>query len=195
MLDRAVAKVSPADRGRKIPEILLQRQLDAEKTDSLRRFSDLPSNEVRYVLATLEARAGHFDAAAQLFQEALTFDLGLYMAHVQLANMQERRNRLADAIVERQRALETQPEDAGLLYDLGVTLASARRLDDARDALSRAMAANPRNARIPYALGQIQLLLGDRAGARVTLTRFVDVAPSMFGRQVIQVRQQLAEMN
>jgi tetratricopeptide (TPR) repeat protein len=219
LLDRAVAKVAPADRAKKLPSvllwyhglaaahvdhndaaaedfrILLQRELDAEKTDSLRRFSDLPSNEIRYVLATLEGRAGHFDDATRLFQEALTNNLGLYMAHVQLALMQERRGRTADAIVERQRALETQPDDPGLLYDLGVTLASARRLQEARDVLTRAMAANPRNARIPYALGQVQLLLGDRAAAKVTLSRFVDVAPSMFGRQIIQVRQQLAEMN
>ena len=217
-LQRAYATVPAGERAKRVPliarwyhglaaahvdqydaaivdfEQLLEHDLVREKTDSLLRFSMLPSNEVRYVLAAILQRAGRTDRAAALYQEVLTNNLGLYMAHAQLATISEDKHHYADAIAERQRALEVQPDDSGLLFDLGSTLARARRFAEARDALLKSAAANPHNPRVPYTLGQVQLILGEREAARASLERFVAIAPTNFGAMVKEVRQQLAEL-
>jgi Flp pilus assembly protein TadD len=218
LLDRTIQRVAGKDRPEKIPErllwyrglaaahadksdvaladfrLLMDRALEREKSDSVVRFASLASNDLRYVLATLTRKAGRPDDAIALLQESLTHDLSLYMAHAQLATIHEQRMRWPEAVAERERALETNPDDPSLLLDLGTTLAKARRFAEARDALQRAMQANPRNARIPFTLGQVQMLLGDRAGARESYVRFVAIAPSYFRPQIREATETLASL-
>ncbi len=171
---------------------LLDRALAREKSDSVRRFGMLESTELRYVLAVLDQGAGKRDSALAGYQQVLTNDLGQYMAHARMASIYEFRQQWDSAVGERRRAIETNPEDAGLVYDLGYTLAQAQRLPEARDALVQAERLNQLNARIPYVLGKVQLLLGDRAGAAESFRRFVAIAPSRFDDQLREVRQTLA---
>lgn len=171
---------------------LLDRARDRERTDTLVRTFALESNEIRYVLATIYRRGQRPEQALPLYQEALSQDLSLYMAHAQLAEIYEERQQWLDAVTERRRALETNPEDTGLQYDLGRTLARSRDFPEAAQVLTAAMEANPYNTRIPYTLGQVLLRLGDREGARKVFDRFIAAAPSRFSPQVAEVRKQLA---
>ncbi|HEU4698398.1 MAG TPA: tetratricopeptide repeat protein [Gemmatimonadales bacterium] len=173
---------------------LVEKYAAAEKTDSIQHFTQLRANEYRYILATVLQSAGRQDSAIALYQEALANDLGLYAAHTQLANIHEENHDWDRAVVERQRALDTNPDDPSLALDLGSTLVYARRYQAALAPLEQAQAANPWNARIPYMLGMAQLRLGDAAAARPTLARFVAIAPSRFQEQVADVRQQLARL-
>jgi tetratricopeptide (TPR) repeat protein len=173
---------------------LLVRALDRERTDTLLRSFTLPSNQIRYVLATIARRAGRTDEALALYQETLANDLGLYMAHVQLAEIYEQRREWDLAILERRRALEAHPEDPSLLFDLGYTLARALRFEEAAETLREAMRANPLNARVPYTLGLVLLRLDDRDGAREAFRRFVAIAPSRFSSQVGEATRHLAAL-
>lgn len=173
--------------------VLLDRALVRERTDSLQYFT-LASNQVRYVLATIYRRGRRPEEAIALYQESLANDLGLYVAHTQLADIYEEREQWVEAIAERRRAVDTFPDDPSLRFDLGRTLAHSRDFPEAAEVLSEAMQANPFNARIPYTLGQVQLRLGDRAAARRTLERFVQMAPSRFRSQVSEVQRQIAEL-
>jgi len=175
-------------------KLLLQRSTAREEGDSLVRSFRLESNEVRYVLATIYRRGQRPDQAVELYQESLTKDLGLYMAHAQLAEIYEERGQWIEAIEERRRAVDTSPEDASLQFDLGRTLAHARDFTAAADVLEGAMRANPLNTRIPYTLGLVYLRLGDSARARPVLERFVATAPGRFSAQVADVRRQLAAL-
>jgi Flp pilus assembly protein TadD len=78
--------------------------------------------------------------------------------------------------------------------DLGVTLANAGRMADARASLEEALAANPRDPRVPYYLGVVAADLGDRDSARSAFERFVAMAPSRFDRQIAVARQRLTAL-
>jgi tetratricopeptide (TPR) repeat protein len=171
---------------------LLDRASKREQADSVVHSFRFESNEVRYVLATLYRRGERPDQAMALYQESLTNDLGLYMAHSQLAEIYEERGQWVEAIAERRRAVDTNPDDPSLRFDLGSALARSRDFPEAAEILSEAMQANPLNTRIPYTLGLVYLRLGDQARARQTLERFITLAPSRFSTQVSEVRRQLA---
>ncbi|HXE58675.1 MAG TPA: tetratricopeptide repeat protein [Gemmatimonadales bacterium] len=173
--------------------LLLDRAVAAEAADSL-GFLPLGSNDYRYVLATVSFLAGRYDDAVAYYREALAHDVGLYVAHVQLARIHERRQEWDLAIAERRRAIETNPDDPSLLLDLGGTLALARRWEEARQALRQAAEANRRDPRIPYLLGLVALQVGDTAEARGAFTRFRAMAPSRFRAQLAEVETRLQSL-
>jgi len=190
----AAAHIERYDVAVKDFRLLLQRAIEEEKTDSINHFTDLRSNELRYMLAGIEQAAGQRDSALARFQQVLTVDLGQYMAHVRMAEIYEFRHQWDEALEERHRAAESNPEDPSLQYELGLTLALAHRYPESRDVLVEAVRANPLNARIPYVLGKVQALLHEPAEARATLTRFIAIAPSRFQDQVAEARQLLASL-
>jgi tetratricopeptide (TPR) repeat protein len=173
---------------------LYDRAAAREQSDTLVRTFIMESNQIRYVLATVSRRAGRADQALALYRESAATDLGLYMAHVQMADIYEERRQWNDAITERQRALEVNPDDASLRYDLAYSLARARQFNDAAETLTELMQARPLNPRIPYLLGLVQLRLGDARSARDALQLFVTIAPSRFNEQVAEARQQLNQL-
>jgi tetratricopeptide (TPR) repeat protein len=175
-------------------ELLLNRALEREQEEEARYFVQDPfraSNDYRYFLATIKLKAGATQEALTLLQQTLEQNLSLYPAHTQLAAIHETRRAWPRAIEERERALATNPDDPALLFDLGGTLARAGNTIMAVDVLTRAMEANPRNSRIPHLLGLTALRLGRNELARVSLERFLALAPSRFNIQVARVRAQL----
>jgi tetratricopeptide (TPR) repeat protein len=151
----------------------------------------LRANDYRYALATVLYLAGRYDQAAPTFRRALEFDIALYPAHVQLARIAEARQDWDDALRERRAAIDANPEDPGLVTDLGITLLKAGKLEDASEAFTQAMSAGPRDARVPYLAGIVALRLGRQDAAREALSRFLEVAPSRFASQIAETREQL----
>lgn len=179
-------------------ELLLNRAVTAEREAVDSGYSIIPfsaSNQFRYILGTVKAKSGAWEPAVALLQECLENDLGLYPAHSALATIYEGRRMWAQAEQERQRALETNPEDVGLLLDLGATMVRGGDFSLAIAPLSRAMDANPRNPRIPYLLGQAALRLSRHEVAKVALERFLALAPSKFASQLQVVRRQVDSLN
>lgn len=165
-------------------QLLLDRELEREKSDSVTRFAVLGSNSMRYVLAIMLRRAGQTAEAAGEFRTVLTTDLSYEMAHAQLADIAERNSRWEEAIQERRRAIEASPDDPGLLLDYGTTLARAHRYAEAYEVLSQAQTAMPLNARVPYHMGQVAMADGRQADAMDSFRRFAAIAPSRFRPQV-----------
>src|SRR5436309_6852368 len=92
----------------------------------------------------------------RLYQEAIAADLGWYMAHVRLAQMYREYKMWDKAIEEARRAIETNPDDATAVLELGVILAEAGRAPEAETTLGQAAAANPRDPRPIYQLGIVR---------------------------------------
>lgn len=210
LLDRVVQQTPPDRRAKELPsyllwlhglagahldrydiaignfQMLLDRRLEQRRTkaDSVTSATQLRENDLRYVLATLKHKSGSLAEATRLLQEVLEVDLSFDMAHAQLADIHERHRRWEDAIAERRRAIETNPDDPSLLFDLGMTLAKARRLREAIEALERASTANPLNARIPYTLSEMQVFVGDTTAAVASLRKFARIASSRFEPQL-----------
>jgi len=175
-------------------QVLLARSLKAEQADTLMPFP-LGTNDYRYVLAVMHQLWGKPADALRLYQEAVANDLGLYMAHVRLAQMYREYKMWDKAIEEARRAIETNPDDATAVLELGVILAEAGRAPEAEQALGQAAAANPRDPRPIYHLGVVRQQLAKPSEAREALTRFVAIAPpSRYETQIADAKQRLAAL-
>jgi tetratricopeptide (TPR) repeat protein len=174
-------------------DILTGRTFAAETT-SARVGPTASANDYRYTLATVRYLAGRYDEAIATFRRSLEFDIGLYQAHIQMARMYESLKRWDDAIAERRAAIAADPDDGSLLVDLGGTLALAGRTEEAETVLGEATTQAPRDPRAWYLLGIAALRASHADAARAALTRFIAIAPSRYGEQLAEARQQLAVM-
>jgi tetratricopeptide (TPR) repeat protein len=177
-------------------QMLLDRYLDAEtnKKDSTLHVP-LRTNEFRYILAVMEQRAGKYNEAIDLYRQALENDIGLYEAHVRLANIYEDHQMLSQAVNERQAAVNANPDDGTLLYDLGKTLARAGQMPEAEKALRDAIAANPRDPRPHYLLGIVEQDENKNTDAHTAFSEFISLAPSRYTQQVADAKQRLATLH
>lgn len=164
-----------------------------EESDTVYQIP-LNTNEIRYLIATLHQRAGKVREAVSAYREVLQNDIGMYMAHVQLADLFESQRRYGEAIEERRQAANVNPDDPSLLLDLGVTLGKAGLFAEAVEALTEAASGNPRDSRAVFWLGLAELQLNHRDEAKAHFTRFVAMAPSRLAPQVAMARQRLSEL-
>ncbi len=174
-------------------QTLLDRALKKENQNALMRIP-LRTNEYRFMLAALQSAAGRPDQAEKLFQEAAANDLGLYMAHVYLAELYQEAKRWPDAVTEYQRAVAANPEDFSLELDLGTLLFNLERTAEAEEPIHRAVAIYPRNALGHYLLGRIQEELGRPAEAKAQFAQFVELVPSGLSDLVPDAKQRLAKL-
>jgi tetratricopeptide (TPR) repeat protein len=170
-----------------------ERQKEREKKGYDQSLS-LRTNEYRYTLATIYQAAGKTSEAASMYQEAVASDIGLYMAHVQLAGLAEGGRQFSTAITERRRAVDANPDDPSLLTDLGVTLGKAGQMEEAVSTLERAADANPRDVRPLYWLGIGYVQVNKIPEARTSFTQFIERAPSRYEKQVVAAKDRLAQL-
>lgn len=172
---------------------LLARAEKAETADTL-MYIPLETNDYRYVLALLHQLWGKPADAMRLYQETIANDLGLYMAHVRMAQMYRSYKMWDKAIEEGERAIATNPDDATAVLELGVILAEAGRVSQAEETLERAAAANPRDPRSHYHLGVLRQS-PNPAAAQSHLTRFVALAPpARYEREIADAKQRLTQI-
>ena len=174
-------------------QTLLSRAENRERSDTSFHVP-LRTNDFRYLLANVHQRAGNIDQAIGLYREALETDVGLYMAHVQLADLLDGQRQYAQAVGERRGAVNANPDDPSLLTDLGITLGKSGQFTEAVEVLAQAGEANPRDARPYFWLGLAQLQLDHRPEAKAAFTRFIEVAPTRYDRQIAMARQRLADL-
>jgi tetratricopeptide (TPR) repeat protein len=165
-----------------------------EDTTGTEGWLPFVTNDYRYIMATLMYLGNRHDQAIPTFQRALEFDLGLYVAHVQLARICEEQGRLEDALKERRLALDVNPDDPDLLVDLAMTLVKMNRLTESQEPLAQAATRNPRDARVPYLQGKVAHALQRPAEARAGFQRFVAIAPTRFANLKSEALRVLAEL-
>lgn len=169
-----------------------ERKRKVEERDMLR--IPIRVNEYRYFKAVALHAAGNLPDAASLYKEALQNDLGLYMAHVRLAQIYESQRNYESAIVERRRAVAANPDDPTLVLDLGVTLGKSGDFAAAETELVRATESSPRNAEAWFWLGLAREQLGRRAEARAAYEQVVALAPSRMAARVTAARQKIVAL-
>jgi tetratricopeptide (TPR) repeat protein len=193
--------LAAAHTGRWLPakerfEHLIEESVAEEKKIEEKDLVRIPlrTNEYRYFLANISHAAGETDQALELYRKTLESDLGLYMAHVQMANIYESQRRYPEAVEERKRAVDANPDDPSLLMDLGVTLGKSRQFPEAEEALKKAAEANPLDARVSFWTALCQVEQGKREDARASFTRFLAMAPSRWDKQIAMAKQRLAAL-
>ncbi len=176
---------------------LIGRNIDYEKElakkDEL-AWVPLRTNEYKYTLATILQAAGKTAEAVPLFHEVLQADIGLYMAHVRLASIYEAQRDWPNAVQERSRAVDANPDDPSLLTDLGITLGKAGMMPQAETRFRAAWDANPRDVRPLFWLGLALMEQGKSDEAKQTLQHFLAVAPSRLDRQITMAKDRLAKL-
>lgn len=169
----------------------LLHRAQAFEQDSLAPFPVF-TNDYRYILAVLYERAERPGDALELYKEALGHELGLYMGHVRLAALYRRHNMWNEAVLEAQRAVETNPDDPTALRELGETLRGAGRVAESEAPLRQAVERNRFDAGAVLVLAVVCEETGRRDEARDLLTRFLNMAPaSLFERQLAEARWRL----
>src|SRR5512146_3365647 len=174
-------------------QVLLDRSLLREAGDSLIQM-DLGTSDFRYLLGLFKQRAHRPADAMTLYQQALASDLGLYMAHVRLAQLYAENHMWAQAVEEARRAVTANPDDPSLLVDLAEMLRDAGRLAEAEAAFRQAAQANARNPRVAYELGLVEQQVGNPGAAKQALTRFMAIAPSGMSTEIADAKQRLAAL-
>lgn len=174
-------------------QVLLDRSLTHEAGDSLIQL-DLGTNDYRYLLALFKQRSHRPADAMALYQEALASDLGLYMAHVRLAQLYADNRMWPQAIEEARRAVTANPDDPSLLVDLAEMLRDGGQLAEAEETFRQAAQANARSPRVSYELGIVEQRLGKPAEAKAALNRFLAIAPSRMSTEIADAKQRLAAL-
>jgi tetratricopeptide (TPR) repeat protein len=156
--------------------------------------SPMRTSEYRYFLAVFEQGAGKTDEAIATYHQAIEGDLGLYAAHVRMAEIYEGRKEIPKAIEERQNAVSANPDDPSLQMDLGVTLGRAGKFADAEQALHAATDGLPRDPAAWFWLGVAEQQLGKRPEAKSAFEQVVALAPSRLAALAAQAKQRLASL-
>ncbi|HTH65277.1 MAG TPA: tetratricopeptide repeat protein [Gemmatimonadales bacterium] len=175
-------------------QALLDRFLRREQTDTS-PYIPFVTNDFRYVLATLRQRDNQPEASIALYRDALTHDVGLFMAHVQMGKIYEASQRWPEAVQEFRDAITADPDDPSLVMDLGIVLREAGQLEESERQLREAQQANPRDSRVPYYLGITEQALGKDSAARAAFDRFLALAPSRYARQITDVHSRLEQLH
>ena len=174
----------------------LQWLLSLRMQDSTRErtWNPFAGEELRYIIAYVHQQARHWDIAVAQYQELVEHDLGLDAAHTHIAEIYEAQDRWADAVTERVRAVQANPDATSLLFNLGFTLTNAGRYQEALSVLERYRVAYPREARVYYLLGIGAIALRDTTRARESLDRYLTLAPRRYEAQIADARQRLAAL-
>jgi len=175
-------------------EVLVNKSEVRVVTDSEPDETPLLANEYRYMMAAIRQKQGRTDDAVHIYQTVLEHDLGNFMAHVQLARIQEKAHNYEAALIERRRAVEANPDDPTLLLDLGVTLGKSGQFTPAAQTLEQAAAANPRDSRPLYWLGIAYDQLQKPVDAKSAYSRFLAIAPSRYEPQITKAKERLTQL-
>jgi tetratricopeptide (TPR) repeat protein len=189
----AASRVGKHDDAIRDMQWLVDRSQRREASDTMFRVP-LRTNEYRYVLAFVKQRAGDLNGAVAGYQDAITNDLGLFPAHIRIAEIYEGSRQWTQAIAARRHAIDASPDDPSLQLDLGWTLVKAGQFAEAETELSEAVRRAPRDARAPYYLALVQQQLGKTADAKQSFQRFIAIAPSRYERQIADARTRLATL-
>jgi Tfp pilus assembly protein PilF len=174
-------------------QALLDRELAREQDSTV--HVPLAANEVRYVLAIVKQKYNKPADAIALYREVLSNDIGMFMAHVQMAHVYEQNSMWKDAAAEQRLAVATDPEDPSLLTDLGILLRQADSLAESETVLRQAMDGNARDPRPPYYLGLTELQMGKAPEARAAFQRFLAMAPSRDSAEIAEVHRYIVMLH
>jgi hypothetical protein len=98
---------------------------------------------------------------------------------------------ILDLIFRSRDKLRMQPQDHG--GNRGGIL-PGRPIDDlleSGEGVPKTSAVNPRESLAHYLLGIVRMRAGDSVGARVALTRYLELAPSRFTDQIVDAQARL----
>jgi tetratricopeptide (TPR) repeat protein len=171
----------------------LSRLLDAAMRDtSEERRAD--AFGLQYSLGYVHHMAGNLAEAARVYRMLVEEHLGLDLVHMRLAQVLEALGHVDEAVAERRNAVNANPDDPSLVFDLGVSLHNAGYNAEAENVLRQALEANPRETRAHLVLGAVLEAQRKDDAARLAYQRFLELAPARYASLSDDARRRLAEL-
>lgn len=138
---------------------------------------------------------GKPELALEQYREALRQDKKRLPSLLLLGDLSYRQEKYSEAEAAYTKALDLDAKNADLLNNLAwVYVRTGRKLDRAKELITKALAANP--AHRPYyldTLGVVLLKLGDAAGAVTVLRESVDTLPKDRQDLLAEAQEHLAD--
>ncbi len=130
-----------------------------------------------YNLGKLLYGRGELPRASELLSRALQSRPDFPEARIVLALVHMAQGKLDHAVTEFQAALRQRPDDFGALFHYAGALRALNRLEEAREALKRAVAVDKSNTDAHAALSDVLAAQGDTAGATAELEVVLGLRP------------------
>ena len=145
--------------------------------------------DARLLLGSIADTQGDFNLADQYYRDALKINPGFGPAANNLAYLLVKQNGdLDEALLLARRALETMPEDLGVLDTLGWIYYKRGAFDAAAPLLAKSAASDPLNPVFSYHLGMVYLKQGKTLLAREALKQALGVSKEFIGAHEAQER-------
>ena len=167
LLESALADPAcEASAVRQLADIQLEEGNAEGAMRTLERLDPESDDDAAYLLARAEAALGRFDAArARLVALRRRLPVPSAVLEMHLARIEQRLGDDGAAIEALRAALVLDPRITAAHKNLAALLAGAGRLEEAREALERAVALLPGDASLRSRLARVQAMIGDSAAA------------------------------
>lgn len=161
--------------------IVLQAEQKPGAQEELMRAYELAPNDPALALAVGRAVSdgGHDAEALPILEHAVASEPNSVAADYQLAVVQQRLNKVQDAIELFKKVVEAEPKNTEALTNLGMALAQAHDATDGIPYLKRSVALNPKNAIAHQDLAAAYLQINQIADAIVELKMAIEIAPDL----------------
>jgi tetratricopeptide (TPR) repeat protein len=133
-----------------------------------------------YMQAREKALDGDYDAAAPLFEKALTQDPNSPGLNHELAEVYLRLSNLDRAEVLGLKSVELDPNNAEFHMTLGGILASEKKYTEAKEQYNKVLELDPTNQRVPLLLGILEAESGKLEEGIKVLTKTIESSPDNF---------------
>ena len=142
---------------------------DAERLLARARNANPGNLSLAAVEADLRGRQGDVDRGERLLLDVLAEDRGEPRAHLALASFYSEHERLPEAVLVLEAALQRLPEETSILFLLGAMLERSGRFTDAEAAFRRVIDRDPEHAQALNYLGYMLADRGERLDESVEL--------------------------
>ena len=142
-----------------------------------------------YGVAMARARLKDLDGARTALLRALEEDVSFAAAHAALATIAQARGDTAEAVRERQLAVDLRPTSGVLRDELGTALRAAGRLEESVAAYEKAIELEPHWAAPHFNVALVLETLGRKADAARHYHEFVTRAPLAYEQQIAIAKQ------
>jgi predicted CXXCH cytochrome family protein len=169
----AVGSLEPFDAPTRVAAAapLLADPVRGVRVEAARVLADVPDDQI-----PADRRATR-EKALKEYVDSLTEDADWPSSNVNLGNLRLRQGRVDEAITAYRRALALDPLFPGGYLNLADAWRQAGRDADGERALRDGIARMPRNADFHHALGLLQVRMGDKPAALLSLAQAARLAP------------------
>lgn len=151
-----------------------------EFEEAMKVYSKNNDQSLEIPKAILLTEMGKFDEASQLLEKVIGEDPRKVEALQALSNLEFKRQNYAESERLARLAIQEQPENGDLFYNLGITLEKLNRLDEARLALLNSNRLNSNSALTSCALARVYMRQSNIIDAETSADKAVSIEPSNY---------------